>query len=244
MNVETINSAKELISFFFENLNAVPAVQYMFLSRVLSVFGAIIGVVVVLWKASSELRKTRRIARERQALDFEFKLLQNVEHKKNTLTLLTVLKSSLVNGNRHCDNCNGLRINKIVNYETTKKIMRDIDLKSRAGNLLNLWELCANGIKEGLLDEPYLYKVHATTVIHIYSVFNLYIKIRQKASPAAYISLEWLAKKWIIERMRCRAMEKSNVEVIKQIKSLDSLMKANSKFRIWNLMRKIDSRTR
>ena len=90
-----------------------------------------------------------------------------------------------------------------------------------------------------MIDEDYLNKIHATTVILIYDLMFIFIKSRQQVSPRAFITFEWLAKKWKIDRLKSFSMEKDNEEIVKNILHFDSLIKKKSKLRLWFTMTKM-----
>lgn len=69
MTVSDIVEYNKLIDYFFSSfrdfLQNLPAVQYLFFNKILTLIIAIIGIAAFYFKASSELKKYRRVAREK-----------------------------------------------------------------------------------------------------------------------------------------------------------------------------------
>lgn len=242
MDANNLSAYKELLDYFFSSakifLQELPAVQYQSFNKILTIIIAIIGIAAFYFKASSELKKYRRIAREKNALNFEYQMAKDEKYKDSTLLTLKFISPAIHGGNKKRLKNGAIYVstNKALCFFYCKEIIKDKDRSEAAFLILNRWEMCANGIRSGLLDEDYLYKIHATTVILIYDLLFIIIKSRQLSSPRAFITFEWLAKKWKVERLRTYAMEKDNESIVKDISSLDSLMRKKSKIRLWCIM--------
>ncbi|MEN4591845.1 MULTISPECIES: DUF4760 domain-containing protein [Enterobacterales] len=236
---------KNLIDHFFSSfrgfLQNLPAVQYLFFNKILTLVIAIIGIAAFYFKASSELKKYRRVAREKNALNFEYQMAKDAAYKKATELTLGYFSPAIHQGVRQ-KLSNGaiyIRINKPLCFLFCKEVLKEKEKLVSATLILNRWEMCANGIRAGLLDEDYLYKIHATTVILIYDLMFIIIKSRQAVSPRAFITFEWLAKKWKIERLKSFSMEKDNQTIVGNIIKFDYLMKNKSRLRLWFIMMKM-----
>lgn len=245
MTVSDIVEYNKLIDYFFSSfrdfLQNLPAVQYLFFNKILTLIIAIIGIAAFYFKASSELKKYRRVAREKNALNFEYQMAKDAGYKKATEVTLSYLSPAIHQGVKQKLR-NGaiyVRVSKPLCFLFCKEILKEKERLASATLLLNRWEMCANGIRSGLLDEDYLYKIHATTVILIYDLMFIIIKSRQVVSPRAFITFEWLAKKWKIERLRSFSMEKDNEIIVDNIIKLDYLMKNKSRLRLWFTMMKM-----
>ena len=212
MTASDVLDYKKILYYFFSSfltfLQNLPSVQYLFFNKVLTIVIAIIGIGAFYFKASSELKKYRRIAREKNALNFEYQMAKDASYKKATEVTLSFFSKAIHSGKRERLR-NGavyVKVNKPLCFCFCKATLKEKEKLSSATLMLNRWEMCANGIRSGLLDEDYLYKIHATTVILIYALMFIFIKSTKQFSPRPFITFVWLAKKWKRDRMKSFSM--------------------------------------
>ena len=68
--------------------------------------------------------------------------------------------------------------------------------------VFNVWERCANAIKNDIYDEKIIYEVQSSSLILLYNKFYTYIEnARERAqNNNIYSDLEWLAIRWAIKK--------------------------------------------
>ncbi|GHB11457.1 DUF4760 domain-containing protein [Modicisalibacter luteus] len=143
------------------------------------------------------IRKQRELSREKNSLDFQVTYKHNAE----------------VNGcwrkvrNIANDKLEQVRLSQVKNSNEENALA--------LSTICNEWERCANAIKKGVYDEDFLYSVHASTVIGIYTQFHTYIHQRRKINPKFFNNLIWLAKKWSKRRDKELAKRNHDKEIMK-----------------------------
>lgn len=133
-------------------------------------------------------KRQRRLHQEKLSFDFEH-FYQNDPQLKG-----------------HRDNLNALykknRKTKI-DVKTFADIDNDSDYSKSIMFVLNTWERCAHSIKEGILDEDYLFNVFHIIAIRAYENLEEYIDERRKrkGSEDVYLNFRWLVTRWKIRRI-------------------------------------------
>ena len=99
---------------------------------------------------------------------------------------------------------NKIDAKKIDSIESKLKTSEDVssrlEMRSHLNKILNVMESCANGVRYGIYDEGFIYNAYGSQFIEIYEMAYSYIKRRQNHSDRLFISAEWLAIKWTLQR--------------------------------------------
>lgn len=208
-----------LLQFILALIDRLSVPHYQLLTKFFVLLAAVIGAISVLFKTSREFNKNRLIAREKHALNFEYQMSRDSAYKASAGVVLSIL-SPAIKGSKKIKLESGaiyLMPSVLDIYSSYRTFVRQNEARKHLTDVLNRWEMCANGIKSGLIDELYTYKIHATTVILLYDNLYFYIKVRQIVASRAFVNFEWLANKWKLERISCGEMEKENKDAFVEI---------------------------
>ena len=139
----------------------------------------------------------RQTAKEKNTLEFE----QKYKHNQNlTEKFYYVIEL-----------CHDKNLEQIAQDKTAKEYNAIVEI-------LNEWERTANAIKHDLYDEPMLYQIYGSTVIHLWVRLQPFIQFRQKDNVRLYLNFSALASRWQIRRAK--------EDVVKQPEQLASSIKA------------------
>jgi len=89
----------------------------------------------------------------------------------------------------------GIEIEKIE-----EEIQKNPSLKATLGSLLNLYEMLAIGIHHRVYDEGLIRDARSRAMIHVYTVFEQYIKKTQEHYPSVWNNMETLVNRWKNEK--------------------------------------------
>jgi len=168
------------------------------------------------------IAKTRKTAREKNALEFEIFCQTNqefmshwavvrgiimplfidgeVNEKKQRKALRPYVNLAKFNNEKNKASLTSQPVSNSTALSVSVKSLDDIDKKNTSLlYVLNTWERCANAIRHNIYDEKYIYSAQGTTVILIYNALRPYMESKKKQNPRAFLNIQWLATKWAIK---------------------------------------------
>lgn len=130
--------------------------------------------------AYNGLRTQRKLARVKNAIDFQNNYLSSEISKKNIIKTVHMAHNS-------------------PSESLRADTLKDEDLLS-IREVLNSFERMAIGIEINAYDPSVLFRSYATTVTTVWVAFRPYIRDRQKSTPHIYCNFDKLAIDWMMRR--------------------------------------------
>ncbi len=81
-----------------------------------------------------------------------------------------------------------------------EEIQKKPSLKVTLGSLLNFYEMLAVGVSQGVYDEKLISLARGRAMIHVYYIFEQYIKKTQGHYPSVWTNMETLVNRWKHEK--------------------------------------------
>ena len=185
------------------------------------------------------LRRNRKIAKEKNALEFDNYCQTNKECSIHYAKVRSICKEIMDENDNiikelqvkrvgvFCDLPE--RLNKDREFfeqlgytrKQIRKILNDkyeeeLEYFSSIGFILNLWERCATAILNDVYDENIIYDVQCRAAIIIYDTFRPYIKSAQERNnDRVFMNFEWLIKKWKLEQCKVDVYTKREKQAFK-----------------------------
>jgi len=154
---------------------------------------------------------TRKIAREKNTLDFQ-QSFQNDRAYARNMKIVHELSSK-------------------YSYKASaylKRLAQEKHASTREAEsiryVLNTWEKVANAIRHGLFDEDYLYLSHKSTVLRLGVELRSFVRERQLQNISLYTNFNWLVLRWAIRRdsFQEQATKKELKRVYSQLNGIKS----------------------
>ena len=173
---------------------------------------------------SFTIYRGRKTAKEKNSLDFDTYCQTNADCIKNNKIVRSICTSVMEKGKINYSLRNKVigvycslpgeiaELRKSLSEKTddrklieniiNKKYNKELEEFEAITSILNMWERCANAIRNGIYNEKIIFDVQCRAAVLIYETFRPYIKSVQTraSSKRIFMNYEWLAKKWKLKQ--------------------------------------------
>ena len=174
---------------------------------------------------------SKKSSKQRFSIEFERYCQEDKEYLKNTDVVLSFLSKCKIDYVIQEEKIKQ-ELEKLIQCEKELKKLREetptkdkfeeikhkfhqqIKLLEALTFVCNVWERCANAIRNEIYSEKIIYEVQSDSLIKIYKYFYGYIENSRDMSQNedVYSDLEWLAIRWTIKRARRKTKRNKRLE--------------------------------
>lgn len=195
------------------------------------------------------ISKTRKTAREKNALEFELFCQTNPSFIDNWNKVRKLI-TPMINDDLIIDE--DVRANVLAPYldvyyllsrkgykkgtqssSTSLMPIMDIETKEVYDSILyvlNSWERCANAVRHKVYDEEFIYSAQGTTLVTTYKALLPLIECRKDKNKRAYLNVAWLATKWDLKHTIRGSLNKRTVKTLRVINEAKTEIKNNNTY--------------
>ncbi|EKG1878681.1 MULTISPECIES: DUF4760 domain-containing protein [Klebsiella/Raoultella group] len=195
------------------------------------------------------ISKTRKTAREKNALEFELFCQTNPSFIANWDKVKKIIMP-MINDDLVIDEDVRTTIlapyldvyfrnsrkgykKEVQSSSTELSLIPDKEIKDKYDSILyilNSWERCANAIRHKVYDEEFIYSAQGTTLVMTYKALLPLIECRKDKNKRAFLNVEWLATKWDLKHTIRGSLNKRTKKTLRAINEAKTEIKNNNTF--------------